>query len=220
VAQVHGFLACSEEQPIMRVFIAIPLPAELKVKLIALQQEFRRFSLEATWVREAGFHITLKFLGEVEPTQIPAVVSCMIESARRYSSFALTLSGVGIFPHESRPRVLWVGIQDETGVLVQLQHALEEALARIGYGAEDRPFTPHLTLARLKHVARRGEFITCVAAHRQVSLGRLHVDHLELLESQLHPAGARYSTIRAAYLATTDANSDGCERANHETFNE
>jgi len=220
VEQLHGFLACGEEQLIMRVFIAIPLPTELKVKLIALQQEFRRFPLEATWVREAGFHITLKFFGEVEPTQIPSIVSCMIETTHHYSRFALTLSGVGVSPHESRPRVLWVGIQDETGVLAQLQHALEERLAQIGYGAEDRPFTPHLTLARLKHVPRRGEFITCVSAHRQVSLGHLHVDHLELLESQLHPAGARYSTIRAAYLATTDANSDGCEQANHETFNE
>jgi 2'-5' RNA ligase len=212
VAQLHGFLACSEERLIMRVFIAIPLPAQLKVKLIALQQEFRRFPLDATWVRDAGFHITLKFLGEVEPTQIPAIVSCMVETAHRYPPFALRFSGVGVFPHESRPRVLWVGIQDETGVLAQLQHALEETLAQIGYGAEDRSFTPHLTLARLKHVPRRGEFLTCVSAHREVSLGHLQVDHLELLESQLHPAGARYSTIKAAYLAATEAHSDGCER--------
>jgi RNA 2',3'-cyclic 3'-phosphodiesterase len=204
----------------MRVFIAIPLPTELRVKLIALQQKFRRFPLEATWVREAGLHVTLKFLGDVELTQIPRIVTCMIETAHRYRPFILTLSGVGVFPHESRPRVLWVGIQDETGLLAQLQHALEERLTQIGYSTEDRLFAPHLTLARLKHVPRRGEFIACVYGHREVTLGHLQVDHLELLESQLHPAGARYSTIKAAYLAATDANSDRCERDKHETFNE
>jgi RNA 2',3'-cyclic 3'-phosphodiesterase len=204
----------------MRVFIAIPLPAELRAKLSSLQQEFRRLPLEATWVREAGFHVTLKFLGEVEPTQIPPIVACMIDTAHCYPPFELTLIGVGVFPHESRPRVLWVGIQDETGVLAQLQHALEERLTPIGYGAEDRPFTAHLTLARVKYVPRRGEFIACVYRHREVTLGHLQVDHLELLESQLHPGGARYSTIKAAYLAATDANSGECERDIHETFNE
>ncbi len=193
----------------MRVFIAFPLPAELKAKLSSLQQEFRRLPLEATWVREAGFHVTLKFLGEVEPTQIPPIVACMIDTAHYYPPFELALIGVGVFPHESRPRVLWVGIQDETGVLAQLQHALEERLTQIGYGTEDRPFTAHLTLARVKHVPRRGEFIACVYRHRQVALGHLKVDHLELL-----------STIKAVYLAATDANSGGCERDIHETFNE
>jgi 2'-5' RNA ligase len=204
----------------MRVFIAIPLPAELRAKLSSLQQEFRRLPLEATWVREAGFHVTLKFLGEVEPTQIPPIVACMIDTAHCYPPFELTLIGVGVFPHESRPRVLWVGIQDETGVLAQLQHALEERLTPIGYGAEDRPFTAHLTLAHVKYVPRRGEFIACVYRHREVTLGHLQVDHLEMLESQLHPGGARYSTIKAAYLAATDANSGECERDIHETFNE
>jgi RNA 2',3'-cyclic 3'-phosphodiesterase len=204
----------------MRLFIAIPLSAELRVELIALQREFRRFPLEATWVREAGFHLTLKFLGEVEPTRILPIVSCIIEMAHHYHPFELMLSGVGVFPHESHPRVLWVGIQDQTGGLAQLQRALEERLTQIGYGTEERPFTPHLTLARLKHVPRRGEFIACVYRHREVTLGHLQVDHLELLESQLHPGGARYSTIKAAYLTATDANSGGCERDIHETFNE
>jgi len=217
---MHGSLAGSEERSIMRVFIAIPLAAELRAKLSSLQREFRRLPLEATWVREAGFHVTLKFLGEVEPTQIPPIVACMIDTAHYYPPFELALIGVGVFPHESRPRVLWVGIQDETGVLAQLQHALEERLTQIGYGTEDSPFTAHLTLARVKYVPRRGEFIACVYRHREVTLGHLQVDHLELLESQLHPGGARYSTIKAVYLAATDANSGGCERDIHETFNE
>jgi 2'-5' RNA ligase len=182
------------------VFIAVPLPGDLKAKLTALQQEFQRFPLEAAWVREAGFHITLKFLGEVDSSQIGPIFSCMAETGQCYHPFSVTLCGVGVFPHESSPRVLWVGIQDETGLLRQIQQTLEAGLAQIGYRPEDRPFAPHLTLARLKRVSRRGEFLAGLKAHREAMLGQLNVDHIELIESQLHPSGARYSTVKAVHF--------------------
>jgi RNA 2',3'-cyclic 3'-phosphodiesterase len=184
----------------VRVFIAIPLPADLKAKLVLVQQAFRRLPVEATWVREAGFHITLKFLGEVDSTHIEPIVSCMTETARHYHPFSLTLGGVGVFPHESSLRVLWVGIQDETGLLRQIQQTLEAGLAPIGHLPEDRPFAPHLTLARLKRVSRRGEFLAGLTTHRDAVLGQLDVDHIELIESQLHPSGARYSTVQAVHF--------------------
>ena len=184
----------------MRVFIAIPLPVDLKAKLAALQQEFRRLPLEAAWVRDAGFHITLKFLGEVDSAQIGPIFSCMTEAVQQYHPFSLALHGVGVFPHESSPRVLWVGIQDETGLLSQIQQTLEAGLVQIGYPSEDRPFAPHLTLARLKRVSRRGELLASLKTHRQDVLGQLSVDHIELIESQLHPSGARYSTVKAVHF--------------------
>lgn len=184
----------------MRVFIAVSLPADVKAKLAALQQEFRRLPLEATWVREAGFHITLKFLGEVDSGHIRPIVTCMTTAAQNCHPFSLTVSGVGVFPHESRPRVLWVGVQDVTGVLGQVQQTLEAQLTQLGYPAEDRPFAPHLTLARVKHVSRRGELLAALKTRREAVLGQLDVDHIELIESQLHPSGARYSLVHAVYL--------------------
>jgi 2'-5' RNA ligase len=182
------------------VFIAVPLPVDLKAKVTALQGEFRRLPLEASWVRDAGFHLTLKFLGEVDPSHVGLIASCMKVTAQRYEPFSLMLSGVGVFPHESSPRVLWVGIGDETGRLRQLQQTLDADLVQIGYQSEARPFAPHLTLARLKRVARREEFLAALKAHRRVVLGQLDVDHIELIESQLHPSGAQYSTINAIYF--------------------
>jgi RNA 2',3'-cyclic 3'-phosphodiesterase len=181
----------------VRVFIAVSLPVDLKAKLTALQQEFRHLPLEAAWVRETGFHITLKFLGEVDLSQIDPIVASMTAAARRYHPFSLTLAGVGVFPHESNPRVLWVGIQDEAGLLRQIQRTLAAELAQIGHLPEDRPFAPHLTLARLKRVSRRGEFLTVLKASREATFGQLDVDHIELIESQLHPSGARYSIVNA-----------------------
>jgi 2'-5' RNA ligase len=193
----------------VRVFIAVPLPADLKAKLVVVQQEFRRLPLEAAWVREAGFHITLKFLGEVDSSLIAPIVACMTTATQHYHPFSLTVSGVGVFPHESSPRVLWVGVRDMTGLLRQVQQTLEAHLTRLGYPPEDRPFSPHLTLARVKRISRRGEFLAGLKAHREVVLGQLDVDHIELVESQLHPAGARYSLVHAAPLPRVADTSEG-----------
>jgi RNA 2',3'-cyclic 3'-phosphodiesterase len=184
----------------VRAFIAVPLTVDLKAKLAALQGEFRGLPLEAAWVREAGFHLTLKFLGDIDSTQIAPIFACMTATAQQYHPFALTLGGVGVFPHESSPRVLWVGIQDETGCLRQLQQTLERQLVQVGFSPEDRAFAPHLTLARLKRVSQRREFLATLKAHHAAVLGQLDVDHIELLESQLHPSGARYSTVKAVHL--------------------
>jgi RNA 2',3'-cyclic 3'-phosphodiesterase len=193
----------------VRVFIAVPLPADLKAKLVTLQQEFRRLPLEAAWVREAGFHITLKFLGEVDSSLIRPIVSCMTTVAHHYHPFSLTVSGVGVFPHDSSPRVLWVGVQDVTGLLRQVQQTLEAHLAQLGCPPEDRPFAPHLTLARLKRISRRGEFLSGLKAHREAMLGQLDVDHIELIESQLHPSGARYSLVNAVHFPRATDTSEG-----------
>jgi 2'-5' RNA ligase len=187
----------------VRAFIAIPLPADLKAKLVFVQQEFRRLPVEATWVREAGFHITLKFLGEVESAQIEPIVSCMTAAAQGCEPFVLTFCGVGVFPHELSPRVLWAGVQDETGRLCQLQQTLESRLTHIGFPPEGRAFAPHLTLARLKRISRRGEFVAHLKEHSQELFGHIDVHHFELLKSHLHPAGAHYSTVKMVSLQQT-----------------
>jgi len=193
----------------VRVFIAIPLPVGLKAKLVALQQEFRPLPLEAAWVREAGFHLTLKFLGDVDSTQIKPIVSCMTATVQHCHPFSLSLAGVGVFPHESSPRVLWVGVQDVTGDLRHMQQALDAHLMQVGFASENRPFAPHLTLARLKRILRRGDFLATLKRHRETVLGQLDVDHLELVESQLHPSGARYSIVYTANFPRATATSEG-----------
>ncbi len=188
----------------MRVFIAIPVSPDVKAKLIDVQQEFRRLSVEATWVREAGFHLTLKFLGEVDRNQIDPIACCMTEASGGFEPFSATACGMGVFPHPSRPRVLWAGIQDGTEQLIHLQHTLETSLARQRFPLEDGLFRPHLTLARLRRSHRWEDFMACVIRHQADTFGSLTVDHLELIESQLHPTGARYSTIKAVRFHPLD----------------
>jgi 2'-5' RNA ligase len=191
------------------VFIAIPLPVDLKAKLVVLQQEFRSLPLEAAWVREGGFHLTLVFLGDVDSTQITPIVLRMTETVQQCRPFSLSLAGVGVFPHETNPRVLWVGVQDVSGDLRHMQQALDAHLTQVGFPSETRPFTPHLTLARLKRILRRGDFLTTLKLHRETELGKLEVDRIELVESQLHASGARYSTVHTAYFPGGTATSAG-----------
>jgi RNA 2',3'-cyclic 3'-phosphodiesterase len=196
-------LVSGEGDPSVRVFIAIPLPADLKAKLVALQQRFRALHLEASWVRETGFHLTLKFLGEVDSHLIGPIISCTATVTRGYHPFSLTVSGVGVFPNDSSPRVLWVGVQDMTGLLRQVQESIEAHLTELGYPLDDRPFAPHLTLARLKRVPHRGEFLGVLKGSREEVVGKLEVDRIELVESQLLPSGAHYACVNAAYFPPT-----------------
>jgi 2'-5' RNA ligase len=191
----------------MRVFVAIPLPSELRSKLLAVQQEFRQIPMDATWVREDGFHVTLKFLGEVQAERLDDIVAAMLETIYRHRPFVVTLREVGVFPNESQPRVLWVGLRDEAGVLGHLQRDLEASLARKGFPYDVRSYNPHLTLARLKNLKYRSEFSRSLHRHRDHEIGHFEVNHLELLESRLHPTGARYSMINAVTLIHADRNS-------------
>ena len=186
----------------MRLFIAVPLPPHVKAPLGAIQQEFRRLVVQATWVRESALHVTLKFLGEIPPQQVESIVSCMEEASRACPTFSLTLGGIGVFPPRTQPRVLWVGVQEGSQRLVQCQEALEASLTRAGFDPEERPFSPHLTLARVKRVERRDDFDACLRSHSDDTFGRLAVTHLALLESQLHPSGARYAILASVPLAS------------------
>jgi 2'-5' RNA ligase len=186
----------------LRLFIAVPLPPDVKALLSAMQQEFRRLAVQAAWVRESALHLTLKFFGEIPPQQVESIVSGMEEALRTCPTFSLTIGGIGVFPPRAQPRVLWVGVQEGSPRLVQCQEALEATLTRAGFDPEERPFRPHLTLARVKRVERRDDFEACLRRHIDDTFGGLAVTHLELLESQLHPRGARYSILAAVPLAS------------------
>ena len=188
------------ERPV-RVFVAVPLPADLKSKLALIQDTFRTLPFEATWVRMEGFHITLKFLGEVKPIQIEGIVSALRDAVTGYGLFSLRLGGMGVFPNEANPKVLWVGVVDGAQHLGQLQRSVDSYLEHLGFQPEGRRFTPHLTIARFKRVAGRSPLVDHLKMHHRTVFGEIEVHQLELVESQLHPSGARYVTLNTVHLS-------------------
>lgn len=190
----------------LRLFVAVELPGEVREALSALQDKLRASGgAGVRWARPEGVHLTLKFLGDVPGAQVPLVEEALESAARGQAAFSLSLGTTGFFPNPRRPRVFWVGVAGEVERLAELAKQVEERLGALGFPPEERPFSPHLTLARL------GEKVT--SAQRE-SFGKLArsapwqpnhaftVDGVSLIRSQLHPEGAIYTCLRRVPLST------------------
>lgn len=155
------------------------------------------------WVQPESIHLTLKFLGDVPSPKLPALYKAVERACAGVPPFALHLEGLGCFPDMRRPRVVWVGVREETGHLAALQKAIEREVAQEGFPPEKRPFTPHLTLARLKDRADRAEI---EALTRAVSQGQfalpspMRVEEVHVIKSDLRPEGAIYTPLFRAPL--------------------
>lgn len=170
----------------MRLFVAIDFPDDIKDQLSALKAEIPT----ARWVGRDQMHLTLFFLGETE--RLPVAKNAL--KAIKDAPFDLTISGVGRFPPGDRkpPRVLWVGINPQPA-LTNLQASVTTALTTIGFQGEDRPFSPHLTLARLKTEQQSPETAQFLAAHQTFQTRSIQISAFTLYSSILSPGGARYT---------------------------
>jgi len=178
----------------MRLFIAIELPAELKQALARLHCDLPG----ARWVPAAQIHLTLAFLGEVEEASAWRLNT---ELARIHlPAFTLTMTGLGSFPHRQRPRVLWVGLAPEEH-LANLVAAVHSAIRDCGLPLEERPFSAHITLARLRFPAPReaGAFLDQTLPPH---LPPLPVHEFILFESRLSPHGVEHLPLTSFPLAT------------------
>ena len=188
--------------PGIRAFIAIDLPADVRQKLNAVEQQLQASCGEAArrvvrWVPADKIHLTLKFLGDVASDMLPPLADLLQREAARHPGFELVIGGLGVFPNPRRPRVIWVGCDGGAG-LGSLQKALDQATQRLGYPGEDRPFSPHLTLGRVSEGAREEELSALVRALQESKigeLGRASVTRIHLFRSDLRPGGPVYTSL-------------------------
>jgi len=188
----------------VRSFVAIELPEELKAGLTQLQAQLK--SGEQPWVKWVdpySIHLTLKFLGNITVDRIGEITRAMEAAAQGIPPFHLVVKGLGVFPNLRRVQVAWVGLSGELDKLSQLQQCIESNLARLGFAPESRPFTPHLTLARLRNQAsldERQRFGQLIADTRFEAAYTIEVDTVNLMRSQLTREGAIYSRISSVGL--------------------
>jgi 2'-5' RNA ligase len=190
----------------IRSFVAIELPDAMQ---LALREVGDRLQLQVPdgcvrWTRVSGIHLTLKFLGNVAEADLPKIQSALAEVAQRHVPFVVTVTGLGCFPNTRRPRVLWVGVEEETGKLKALQRDVEKSLFPLGFEMEKRPFHPHLTLGRTQRSIRSADQsrLAAIVSEANVGqLGRIQVDSFRLMRSDLHPDGARYTLLQAFPLS-------------------
>jgi len=188
----------------IRSFIAIELPEEAKKGLAKLRKELERDEHKfVKWVDPGGIHLTLKFLGNIPSKRVAEITGAMQQAAQGISPFRLEISGLGVFPSLRQVRVFWVGISGEVDKLSRLQQSIESALVTIGFAKEERPFTPHLTLARIREgasPAERKSFGELVGTTIFEDKYPIKVDAISLMRSQLTPAGAIYSRLSVVGL--------------------
>lgn len=177
----------------MRAFIAIELPESIRDALRREQARFREVCPEARWTRPEGIHLTLKFLGDISNQQ-EVHLKDALNRLERFEKFTVRVQGFGFFPGAKRPRVFWAGL-DAPPALAQLAAQVDATVASLGFAPEDRPFKPHLTLARFKVPRPQPKLEALLAVQNSPLLGSFDVSEFFLWESRLLPGGAEYYKV-------------------------
>jgi len=188
----------------IRSFIAIELPEEVRLGLRGIQARLKQSGHTfVKWVAPESIHLTLKFLGNIPAGQVTDIARAMEEASRGFLPFRLKIGKLGAFPNLRRPRVVWVGIDGEVDRLTALQQRLDAALARLGFARETRPFSPHLTLARLREgtsLRDCQDFAGLVTGAEAQAGTEISVDCICLMKSDLRPSGAVYTRLAEVTL--------------------
>ena len=179
----------------MRTFIAINLDPEIKKALSLLIDELDKGHKNIRWVRHEGMHLTLKFLGEIGREKVPEIENVLKMISNKHDSFSLKFRGTGSFPPGmKKPRVLWVGIEEEV-TLTALQAQLEGELEKLGFPKERRKFQAHLTVGRVKNLFNIKETLLLVEKYRDKIFGEMKAKKISFIQSTLKPTGAEYSIL-------------------------
>ncbi len=176
----------------MRTFIAIEIPAAIKMELAKLQAELRRTGADVGWTNPDNIHLTLRFLGEIEEARLTGLKQLCVEIAAEFQPFTLRLKDTGYFPNFKQPRVLWAGLAGEISIAQELQRRLEAGLTALGFDPEDKPFKPHLTIGRVKSSKNIQQLVAKSDMYPLPELS-FEVGEIVVMKSELHPAGARYT---------------------------
>ncbi len=190
----------------MRIFIGIDLEPEVRARIARFLEGVQGFAPDARWVRPESLHITLKFIGEQKPEQVEAITERLRRVER--SAFEIRSGGCGFFPTAKAPRVFWIGIH--TGPqLAELAETIDMATAELGIPREDRPYSPHLTLARaggrsgapMRQKRDAPNTIFAILDKRLATMGELDFGTMTarefiLYQSQLSPLGSKYTKLQ------------------------
>jgi 2'-5' RNA ligase len=179
----------------MRTFIAVELPENIKNKIGELQAPLKRTDAFVSWVKPENIHITLKFLGEVPEEKMNEVFSATEAALKETKRFKMNLKRMGAFPDFRRPRVIWVGTGKGGEELLSMANKIEEEMEKIGYPKENRKFSPHFTIGRVKSPKNIEKLMELVKS-TDFETEDIGVNEVTVMKSQLHPAGAIYTSLK------------------------
>ena len=187
----------------IRAFIAISIPKEIIKFLHDLQGKLQKSGIKASWPNPANMHLTLKFFGHVNVSKIDAIKSCMIKAVAGIPIHSLSASGIGVFPSVKKARVIWTGTRGQTDVLEKLVNRLEDIFSEdMEIKKENRRFSPHLTLARIKQPIYPKTVIKLLQEFKDFQSDDFVVSEIKFFQSELISSGAVHKIIFSVPLIT------------------
>lgn len=201
---------------VIRLFVAIALEPALRGRVLEIEDRLARCGADVKWIQGPNLHLTLKFLGETPRDKLEQVKAAMESASHARAGFSVSFSGVGAFPNTRRPRVIWIGVDRDQSGLRELAGAMDDALAGVGFSREERGFTPHLTIGRVRsernlHALSEaleglisggpgspgdvGDSGGADGGGRGLVIGSMNVSKVLLMESKLRPQGPIYSVL-------------------------
>ena len=187
----------------IRSFLAIELPKTILKKIEEVQEDLKASRADVRWVNPEKIHLTLKFFGNIEESQIDPMIESIREIVHQTPSFSLRVRGMGVFPHPRNPRVIWMGLEDGRDVIQPFQRQMEMAFGKIGFEPEKRRFQPHLTLGRVNSSRGRDELMGGMEKYKEQEFGELEVNRVILFKSDLRPSGPIYTPLGELQLGDT-----------------
>lgn len=187
-----------------RTFIALEMNESLQRHLEGVIRQVAQVLPDIRWVNPQGIHLTLAFLGELDDAQLAAALQAAEVAAQQVKPFSYRLTKLDIFGTTRQPRVIWMGIEETSGTLNRLQRILYQQLREQGFELDTRPFSPHLTLARVKAplTATEQQRLQQLLEGKQqgITSTEYTVRHIEIMKSELLRTGAKYSVLKACPL--------------------
>lgn len=177
----------------IRAFIAVTLAESVVEEIAKVRALLQQARGDLRWTRMESLHLTLKFLGDIHRNQVEPVLGALREVVSAHPPLQVVAQGLGAFPNLKRPRVLWVGLQGEG--LAEMSAAIETALTPLDFPPEDREFTPHLTLGRVRSLRGWKDVLAIVKEHANTLFGESVIDRVTLYQSDLRPEGAVYTSL-------------------------
>ncbi|MFQ5862219.1 MAG: RNA 2',3'-cyclic phosphodiesterase [Candidatus Brocadiales bacterium] len=185
----------------LRTFVAVEVDEAIKNRFRELQEKLKEAGGDVRWVDTGNIHVTLKFLGYIEDTNLSLVKDIIQEAVSGLKSFCVEFEGVGAFPRLERPRVVFISIKDTSGSLSKINSRLEEKFfTKLGIEKENRRYSPHLTIGRVKSTKNVGPLVRLMTRHSADSFGEERVKGVVLMRSQLSPKGPTYTKLECFNL--------------------
>ncbi len=184
----------------MRLFIAIELSQEIRNTLAQIESHLKYAAADVKWVEKDNIHLTLKFLGEVSEEKAEKVKAVLDEIGRDFKPFEISIKDIGAFPKIDYPRVIWVGLEKGSKESIELAGRIDDALSKIGFQKETRPFAAHLTIGRVRSSKNKEALKEKMLSYHLPSTAYHPISSVVLFQSKLTPKGPIYTKLHEAKL--------------------